>query len=61
MLCEKHQVRLQPVRVGGRIVYRCPHSHTKRYEESGGAVCRRCKKSGVRAEGLCYTCWYYGQ
>lgn len=61
MMCEKHRVRLRPEKDNrGRTVYRCPYPHIRHYEETSGAVCRRCKKESPHAEGLCYTCWYYG-
>lgn len=59
MICERHHVRLQLVRVGNKKVWKCPYSHTRRFENLGPPLCRRCKKNDVHAEGLCYTCWYY--
>src|SRR6266567_4949435 len=59
MLCEKHRARLQYVTHGGKRVLRCPYSHKKHYEAGVGPSCKRCGKSGVYQEGLCYPCWYY--
>lgn len=59
MLCEKHRVQLRYETHGGRRVLRCPYSHRKRSEFGGSQSCRRCGKSDVYQEGLCYPCWYY--
>lgn len=59
MLCESHRVQLRYVTHGGKRVLRCPLAHKKHYEASVGPSCRRCGKTGVYQEGLCYPCWYY--
>jgi hypothetical protein len=42
--CDKHRVALRKVREGGKLVWRCPFSHTKRYEDHSPSRfhCNKC-------------------